>query len=60
MKSITVNHERCTLCQICISLCPMGVFEIREGKLTLVNVDLCIVCRACEAACPVEAITIEG
>jgi NAD-dependent dihydropyrimidine dehydrogenase PreA subunit len=58
MKSITVDHDKCTLCQTCISLCPMGVYEVVEGKITPINIDLCLVCRACEAACPVEAITV--
>lgn len=59
MKSIKVDHERCTLCQTCINLCPMGVYELRGGKVTPINIDLCLICRACEAACPVEAIMIE-
>jgi len=59
MPTITIDYEKCTFCQTCVSTCPMGVFEVQGDKVVVANPDECVVCRACEAACPNEAITVE-
>jgi len=42
----------------CVDICPVGVFEIKDGKSFAVNVDECLICRACETQCPNNAIKI--
>ena len=59
MPKINLDTDSCTLCQTCVSTCPMGVYEFDNEKIVVAQEDQCIVCRACEAACPVGAITIE-
>ena len=59
MAKITVDLEKCTGCGTCVDVCPVGVFELREGKSEVVNPDECVVCLACVTQCPEEAITVE-
>ena len=59
MPSVALDEQTCNICQICVSLCPMGVFEFDGDGVVVAQEDQCIVCRACEAACPVEAIVVE-
>lgn len=59
MPKIIIDYDACTLCQTCVSTCPMGCFEVEDDKVVVVEEDQCIVCRACEASCPSEAIVIE-
>jgi len=58
MVEIKVDIDKCDGCATCVDVCPVGVFEIDEGKSNVVNVDECLVCRACEAQCPNNAIEI--
>jgi len=55
---IIVDKDKCTGCGTCVDTCPMGVYEIQNGKSVPVKVDECIVCRACEAQCPEGAIQV--
>jgi len=66
VPKITVDLEKCTGCETCASVCPVGVFEIQElaeyggqKKAVVVNQDACILCRACESQCPEQCITVE-
>jgi NAD-dependent dihydropyrimidine dehydrogenase PreA subunit len=59
MPTITIDYEKCTFCQTCVTTCPMGVYEVQGDKVVVANLDECVICRACEAACPTEAIVVE-
>jgi flavodoxin/NAD-dependent dihydropyrimidine dehydrogenase PreA subunit len=51
-----VDSRRCTLCGLCIKLCPMG--NIVEGKRGLLTFGRkCLLCLNCEMLCPEGAIT---
>ena len=58
MPTINIDHEKCILCNNCVDICPMGVFEAQE-KIQIKDENDCIACRGCEAICPGDAITIE-
>ncbi|MCS7140288.1 MAG: 4Fe-4S binding protein [Candidatus Nezhaarchaeota archaeon] len=58
MVEILIDREKCTNCGTCVSVCPTGVYEMKENKLEIVNKDACLACRACEAQCPNQAIQI--
>lgn len=58
MVEIKIDLEKCTGCGTCIDVCPVGVFELREGKSAAVNINECLVCRSCEAQCPENAIEV--
>lgn len=51
-----IDSEKCTGCEICISVCPFNALEMKEGKAS-VN-DQCNLCGACAPECPMEAITV--
>ncbi|MFQ6016469.1 MAG: ferredoxin family protein, partial [Anaerolineae bacterium] len=46
--------------QACATLCPVDVFALEEGRLTVVeeNEDECTLCELCLKAAPSGAITI--
>ena len=59
MPKVTIDYDKCQFCQTCVSVCPMGVYEVQGDKVVVADQDSCIACRACEASCPTEAITVE-
>jgi NAD-dependent dihydropyrimidine dehydrogenase PreA subunit len=58
MVEIKVDADKCTGCETCVDTCPVGVYEMKDGKSVPVNVEDCITCRACEMECPEGAITV--
>ena len=58
MVEINIDLDKCEGEGICVDVCPVEVFEVKDGKSIVVNLDECIVCRACETQCPEMAIEI--
>jgi NAD-dependent dihydropyrimidine dehydrogenase PreA subunit len=58
MVKIVVNNEKCNGCSTCADTCPVGVYEIKDGKSVAAKPDECLVCRACEVQCPESAIQV--
>ncbi len=54
MVKLTLDHARCTQCDACHDVCPMGV-RFNESP----NDMECISCLACTKACKLNAITLE-
>ena len=52
--SVKVKPDICTGCETCVSTCPFGAIEMREGKAFIT--DACTLCGACVEACPEKAI----
>lgn len=53
-----MDTEKCTGCGTCVDVCPVGVYEIVDGKSSPVHVDECLACHACESQCPEGAIEV--
>ena len=59
MVSININDGKCTGCGVCVSTCPVGMYELDNGKAKVVkNVEDCVLCRVCETSCPSGAIEV--
>jgi electron transfer flavoprotein alpha subunit len=52
--SVKVIPDRCTACETCVSACPFGAIEMREGKAFIT--DACTLCGACVEVCESKAI----
>lgn len=59
MKNI-LDKEKCIECGLCKTVCPMALFEKKDGNIIFVDSadKLCVKCGHCIAACPVDAISI--
>lgn len=55
---ITVNKEKCTGCETCVSACPFGLIDIIDGTARI-KIEGCNLCGACRDACAFDAIEIE-
>jgi NAD-dependent dihydropyrimidine dehydrogenase PreA subunit len=51
---VAVDHDVCNGDAICVSVCPVTVFDMIDS----VREQDCIFCRACEVNCPTQAIKI--
>jgi electron transfer flavoprotein alpha subunit len=51
---ITIDKDKCTGCNACVSSCPFNAIEIKDNK-ALIN-EYCNVCRGCLNSCPENAI----
>ena len=51
-----INQRKCSLCGLCLKLCPASVFEMRLNKITIVRPEACLKCGHCGALCPSNAI----
>lgn len=52
--SVKVIPDTCTGCEICVSACPFGAIEMRDGKAFIT--EACTLCGACVEACEFKAI----
>lgn len=57
--ALKYNVDCCIGCGNCADVCPVGVWEINEGKAVMVNPDDCIECGACVDGCPEQCISLE-
>lgn len=53
---IEINHDKCTLCEVCVAACPFAALQ-REGD-KIVVLDACRLCRVCIKRCPEQAIAL--
>jgi len=51
-----VIHDNCTLCKLCVSLCPMKNLVFQDGVI-VPNAD-CAICYRCINKCPEKAISL--
>lgn len=56
---ITIDHDKCNGCGLCIPGCPEGAIKIIDGKARLVSDLLCDGLGACLGRCPENAISVE-
>lgn len=56
-KNVSIITEKCIKCRKCISACPVDMFQLIEGEITMHrDKNNCILCAECFHSCPVGAI----
>ena len=58
--TLKLNPDPCIGCGLCETVCPHGVFIVRDRKASIVDRDACIECGACARNCPVDAISVDS
>ena len=53
-----IDAERCTSCDICVSVCPTNVFNKTDGIPVIARQDDCQTCFLCELYCPEDALYV--
>lgn len=56
---VTVDSEKCTGDSECVDVCPVEVFEMKDGKAVPVNEEECLGCESCVEVCETDAVTVE-
>ena len=54
----SINDDRCTGCDACVTVCPTDVLELRSNKSRVARFDDCIQCEQCVSACPTTALVM--
>ena len=55
-----VEESKCNGCELCVTVCPSFVLEMRNKKAEVIRGAWCIGCDHCGAVCPTEAILHNG
>jgi len=55
MSRIVIQHDKCTLCEVCIQSCPFNAMEKLNNRIEI-NAN-CKVCSICVRACPEKVIS---
>jgi len=55
--SAEVDHELCSGCRLCMSICPYGAIVEKDGKVEVEDIH-CRGCGLCFSVCPTQAITV--
>lgn len=58
MFKVGVNPDKCVGDEECVEVCPVGVFQLLNGKAVPVQGDECLGCESCIQVCELEAITV--
>jgi len=54
-----VSATRCTGCNICVEVCPTGVFDaVKAGQPVIARQHDCQTCFMCELYCPADALYV--
>jgi thioredoxin reductase (NADPH) len=54
----SINDDRCTGCDACVTVCPTDVLELVSNKSKVLRFGDCIQCEQCVSACPTSALVM--
>lgn len=54
----SINDDRCTGCDACVTVCPTDVLELRNNKSRVMRFNDCIQCEQCAHVCPTQALVM--
>src|SRR5512145_1066596 len=52
--SVRIISDKCECCESCVTACPFGAIEMRDGKAFIT--EACTMCGACVEVCEFKAI----
>lgn len=55
---VTLDENKCHLCEVCFKTCPQQVFSLEENELQI-NLSACTGCGLCVDVCQEEAVTVK-
>lgn len=55
-SKLKINREKCTVCGLCVSSCPVGNLSLEEGLIK--TQKKCVLCYRCVNRCPQGAIAL--
>ena len=58
VTTLTLDASLCVGCRMCVTVCPQGVWVVKEGKAAIVDRDACMECSACAMNCAEGAIQV--
>lgn len=58
VTTLELNMDQCVGCGMCETVCPHGVFAMKDKKAAIIDKDGCMECGACALNCPTEAIIV--
>lgn len=56
---VIVDSEKCVGCGECVDICPVEVYELKDGKSDPVNYEECVGCESCVEVCSTDAIEVK-
>lgn len=56
--TLELDTAKCTGCQMCVMVCPHGVFEMDGNRARIVDRGACMECGACRRNCAFGAIDV--
>lgn len=54
----SINDDRCTGCDACVTVCPTDVLELDQNKSRVKRFEDCIQCEQCALVCPTTALVM--
>jgi ferredoxin len=58
-RHLEIIYSKCTGCGICIEICPLKVFILKDGKAFPVREEECVHCGLCKENCPEKAVSVQ-
>lgn len=58
VTTLELSMDQCVGCGMCETVCPHGVFAMKDKKAAIIDKDGCMECGACALNCPTEAIIV--
>jgi len=54
----SINDDRCTGCDACVTACPTRVLQLVDHKARVVRFEDCVQCEKCVRSCPTKAMVM--
>lgn len=54
-----IDKDKCEGCEECVNNCPIGVFQMVDGKSDAFQAEQCEECETCISVCPSGAVTLQ-